>query len=189
MSADIWTSLSRFTHDGPMSNHIHGLEIGDVLSCKGPIPTYPWSASKHKDVVFLAGGTGITPMYQLIRKIFNDPQDKTKVVLLFGNISQDDIVLRDELETIRNQNSNSFKIVHILDKSATERTFETGYIRTEMLRATLPAPGQKDLKIFVCGPAGMYQSISGMKSGPQAQGKLTGILADLGYSENEVHKF
>jgi NAD(P)H-flavin reductase len=34
----------------------------------------------------VAGGTGITPMYQLIRAIFNNPNEKTKVTLVYGNV-------------------------------------------------------------------------------------------------------
>jgi len=33
----------------------------------------------------IAGGTGITPMLQLIRQCLKDPTDKTKLWLLFAN--------------------------------------------------------------------------------------------------------
>ena len=56
--------------NGPMSEHIHSMTPGQMLSFKGPIPKYPWSTNKHSHITLIAGGTGITPMYQLIRKIF-----------------------------------------------------------------------------------------------------------------------
>ena len=40
------------------------------------------------DVVVTSGGTGITPMFQLCRAIFNNPDDTTKVTLVFGNVSE-----------------------------------------------------------------------------------------------------
>ena len=38
-----------------------------------------------KKLGLIAGGTGITPMLQLVRQILKDPEDKTEVSLLFAN--------------------------------------------------------------------------------------------------------
>ena len=172
-----------------MSEHIHHLEIGQTLSCKGPIPTYPWSPNKHNQIVLVAGGTGITPMYQLIRKIFSDPTDRTKVVLVFGNISQEDILLKDELDAIQKDHTERFVIEYVLEKPPAGWKSGTGYITKEILGAVIPRPNSENIKIFVCGPLGLYQSVSGTKSGPMAQGELVGVLADMGYSNQQVHKF
>ena len=48
----------------------------------------------------IAGGTGITPMLQLIRAILKDPRDKTKMWLVFANQTENDILLRTELEEV-----------------------------------------------------------------------------------------
>ena len=37
------------------------------------------------NVGLIAGGTGITPMLQIIRAMIKDPEDETKVHLLFAN--------------------------------------------------------------------------------------------------------
>lgn len=60
----------------------------------------------------------------------------------------------------------------------------------ELLKTVLPEPkeGEK-IKIFVCGPPGMYKAISGGKKSPADQGELTGYLKDLGYSKDQVYKF
>lgn len=42
----------------------------------------------------IAGGTGITPMYQLMDLISKTPSDKSKVKLLYVNRNQDDILLK-----------------------------------------------------------------------------------------------
>ena len=39
----------------------------------------------------IAGGTGITPMYQIIKASVQDPQDKTQLRLIYANVNQDDI--------------------------------------------------------------------------------------------------
>ena len=42
--------------------------------------------SRHEAIGMIAGGTGITPMYQLLRAIFFNPNEKTKVYLVYGNV-------------------------------------------------------------------------------------------------------
>ena len=41
--------------------------------------------TEAKKVGMIAGGTGITPMLQLIRQILKNKEDKTEVSLLFAN--------------------------------------------------------------------------------------------------------
>ncbi|CAK9150149.1 unnamed protein product [Ilex paraguariensis] len=51
----------------------------------------------------------------------------------------------------------------------------------------LPGPSD-DTLILVCGPPGLMKHISGDKAN-RSQGELTGILKDLGYTEEMVYKF
>jgi NAD(P)H-flavin reductase len=39
----------------------------------------------------IAGGTGLTPMYQIIRSSLQDPKDKTELALIYANVEEDDI--------------------------------------------------------------------------------------------------
>lgn len=98
-----------------MTTHIHNMKVGDSLLIKGPIPKYPWSANKHSHVALIAGGTGITPMWQLARAIFKNPEDKTKVTLLFGNLTEDDILLRKEWEDLEKQYPGRMRAFYLLD--------------------------------------------------------------------------
>ena len=49
----------------------------------------------------LAGGTGVTPMYQVANAILKNPADKTQITLLFANVSADDILIEDELTNLQ----------------------------------------------------------------------------------------
>ena len=49
----------------------------------------------------LAGGTGVTPMYQVANAILKNPADKTKITLLFANVSADDILIEEELTNLQ----------------------------------------------------------------------------------------
>ncbi|KAL1916408.1 uncharacterized protein VTP21DRAFT_5599 [Calcarisporiella thermophila] len=175
--------------DGPMSEHIHAMKPGDVLEVKGPIPKYPYEANKHEEVGLIAGGTGITPMLQLISAILKDPKDKTKITLLFANVTEDDILLRSEFDRLAKEKPNQFKVVYTLDKPPKDWQGETGFVSEDMVKKHMPAPAEGKSMLFVCGPNGMLQHVCGMKGPNFTQGEVTGVLGKLGYSSNTVYKF
>jgi len=67
-----------------------------------------------KEIGMVAGGTGITPMYQVIRAILDDPTDPTKIHLLFANRSEEDILLKEELEEAAKD--PRIKVYYTIDK-------------------------------------------------------------------------
>lgn len=175
--------------NGAMSNYLHSMSPGQTLDIKGPIPKYPWSENKHTSIALIAGGTGITPMYQLTRAIFNNPNDNTKVALIFGNISESDILLKEEFDRLEKEYPDRFKAFYTLDKPSKEWKHGKGFITKELLSEVLPDAGSENIKVFVCGPPPLYKAISGTKASPQDQGELSGILKELGYSKDQVYKF
>jgi cytochrome-b5 reductase len=166
------------------------MEPGQRLDFKGPIPKYPWTPNKHEHIALIAGGTGITPMYQVARAIFKNPDDKTKVTLVFGNIAEEDILLKKEFEELENTYPRRFKAFYVLEKPPESWQSGKGFITKELLKTVLPEPkeGEK-IKLFVCGPPGLYKAISGTKKSPADQGELDGYLKELGYSKDQVYKF
>lgn len=175
--------------NGPMSEHLHSMKPGETLDIKGPIPKYPWASNKHNHIALIAGGTGITPMYQLVRAIFSNPEDKTKVSLIFGNIAEEDILLREEFDKIAKDNPDQFKTFYTLDKPPKNWQYGSGFITKELLQEVLPDAKSDNVKVFVCGPPGLYKAISGPKNSPTDQGELSGLLKELGYDKDQVYKF
>lgn len=93
------------------------MKVGEELLIKGPIPKYPWSANKHSHVALIAGGTGITPMWQLARGIFKNPEDKTKVTLIFGNLTEEDILMKEDWEKLEKEFPDRMRAFYMLDKA------------------------------------------------------------------------
>ena len=100
-----------------MTSHIFGLKVGDELLVKGPIPKYPWAPNKHSHVALIAGGTGITPMWQLARAIFKNPEDKTKVTLVFGNLTEEDILMKQEWDQLEKEYPKRMRTFYMLDNA------------------------------------------------------------------------
>lgn len=172
-----------------MSTHMHNMAPGQQLDFKGPLPKYEWTENKHDHIALLAGGTGITPMYQLCRAIFNNPADKTKVTLVFGNVSEEDILLKKKFEELENTYPQRFRAFYVLDKAPKEWVGGSGHITKELLKTVLPEPKSENVKLFVCGPPGLMKALSGPKVSPKDQGELTGSLKELGYTPEQVYKF
>ncbi|PFH63456.1 hypothetical protein XA68_10049 [Ophiocordyceps unilateralis] len=176
--------------DGPMSSHLHDMKPGQSLEFKGPLPKYPWAENKHEHIGLIAGGTGITPMYQLLRSIFSNPSDKTKVTLVFGNVSEKDILLRKELAELENTYPQRFRAFYVVDQTPeTNWGGATGFITKDLLKSVLPEPKDGNIKLFVCGPPGLMHAVSGAKTSPKDQGELKGALKELGYDKDQVYKF
>ena len=128
-------------------------------------------------------------MYQLMRAIFKNPEDKTKVTLVFGNISEEDILLKHEFEDLENTYPQRFRAFYLLDKPPEGWMQGKGFITKELLKTVLPEPKEDNVKVFVCGPPGLYKAVSGAKNSPSDQGELTGYLKELGYKQDQVYKF
>ncbi len=175
---------------GAMSSHIHELKPGDKLEIKGPIVKYAWTPNKHEHIALVAGGTGITPMYQLIKAVLqNAAVDKTKVTLVFGNIAEEDILLHEELRRLENTYPQQFRTFFVLEKPPKDWQGTTGYVTKELLKQVLPEPKEANAKVFVCGPPGLMKALSGPKKSPSDQGELSGVLQELGYTKDQVLKF
>jgi cytochrome-b5 reductase len=129
-------------------------------------------------------------MWQTANAIFKNPEDKTKVTLIFGNVSEEDILLKREWEHLENTYPQRFRAFYVLDNPPEPWQGGKGFVTKELLKTVLPEPklGEK-IKIFVCGPPGMYKAVSGGKKSPSDQGELDGYLKELGYSKDQVYKF
>eukprot|EP00002_Diphylleia_rotans_P006396 TRINITY_DN15785_c0_g1_i1.p1 TRINITY_DN15785_c0_g1~~TRINITY_DN15785_c0_g1_i1.p1 ORF type:complete len:294 (-),score=78.54 TRINITY_DN15785_c0_g1_i1:200-1081(-) len=173
--------------EGNMSKHIDNLKPGDALDVKGPITKINYVPNMKKNIGMIAGGTGITPMLQVIHAVVKNKEDKTNVSLVFANISEGDILLRKELDDLAAAHPN-FKVHYVLEKPPAGWTQGTGYVNSNTIATYMPAPSDDNM-VFVCGPPGMMEAVSGGKAPDYSQGELKGLLAAAGFTASQVFKF
>ncbi|XP_073289704.1 NADH-cytochrome b5 reductase-like protein isoform X1 [Primulina huaijiensis] len=173
--------------EGNMSQHFASLKPGDVVEVKGPIEKLRYNPNMKKHIGMIAGGSGITPMLQVIDAIVKNPDDNTQVSLLYANVSPDDILLKKKLDLLAASHPN-LKVFYTVDKPTKDWHGGTGYVSKDMVVKGLPSPSD-DTLILVCGPPGLMKHISGDKAKDRSQGELTGILKEIGFTENMVFKF
>jgi len=157
----------KFVDGGKMSQHMDSLKIGDKLDIQGPFGLIEYKGrgifeysrqilAKKTQLGMIAGGTGITPMLQIITAILKDPEDSTKMHLLFANQTEDDILVRNELETLQKKYPSRFSLWYTLDFPNADWKYSKGFINKEMIEQHLPPPGPETL-ILMCGPPPMIK--------------------------------
>lgn len=173
--------------EGKMSQHFASLKPGDVVEVKGPIEKIKYTPNMKKRIGMIAGGSGITPMLQVVEAILKNPDDKTQVSLIYANVSPDDILLKRKLDILSASHPN-FRVFYTVDYPTKDWRGGSGYISKDMAEKGLPGPSE-DTLVLVCGPPGMMEQVSGDKAKDWSQGELTGILKEVGYTEEMVYKF
>ena len=124
------------------------------------------------------------------------PDVVEKVTLLYGSRVSSDVLGKELLDASALQYSSKFKVVHILSdetkpeeekKDETSSEFEYGYIDQPLMeRQVLGDDASKDdIMVFVCGPPPMYNALCG----PRDKKELTGLLATMGFTAEQVYKF
>lgn len=178
--------------NGKGSGKMHSLQPGDSLLFK-PLHEFDYKPNQYSAMTLIAGGSGITPIYQLTRAILNNPEDKTKLALVYANNTEEDILLKTEFDQLAQQYPDRFTRLYTVSKSTPQMqgAYETGYINKEMLAKVMPHKmNERNVKVLVSGPPAMVASVAGAKGGfGWTQGSLGGILGELGYTKEEVHKF
>ncbi|KAN0129996.1 ferredoxin reductase-like protein [Lactarius tabidus] len=175
---------------GVISKYVHErLKPGSTLAIKGPIIKFPYKENEFEHVALIGGGSGITPLYQLLNHALADPTNRTRFTLLYANVSEADILLREELSALERAHPQTLRIVHTLDKPPQGWAGASGYVSRELVKAHVPPAELGDkVKVFICGPPGQVLAVAGKKQGMK-QGEIGGILKELGYKEDQVFKF
>jgi len=186
----------KFPEGGKMSQKLDSLKIGDTMDMKGPKGhmTYlgkgnftvkpmgkPLSERSAKHFCMIAGGTGITPCLQVMQAIFKEGSgDKTTVSLLYANQTEDDILVREELEAFAKDHPDRFSIHYTLDRPPAEGwKYSTGFISKDMIEKHLLPPGsdQSKTQVLMCGPP------------PMLKFACIPALTELGFKDDQFFSF
>ncbi|XP_010549718.1 PREDICTED: NADH--cytochrome b5 reductase 1 [Tarenaya hassleriana] len=144
---------------GRMSHHFREMRVGDCLSVKGPKGRFKYQPGQVRAFGMLAGGSGITPMFQVARAILENPSDKTKVHLIYANVTYEDILLKDELDGLASNYPDQFKVYYVLNQPPEIWDGGVGFVSKEMIEAHCPQPAA-DIQILRCGPPPMNKAMA-----------------------------
>lgn len=138
---------------GVMSNYILDTwTVGTSVTVSAPEGHFEYQPLRDaKNVICLAGGSGITPFISMAGAVIDGDED-FNMTLIYGSRSKENILFFDELHEIKK--TGKVNVVHVLSDEEAEG-FEKGFITAELIKKY--APENEPYSIFICGPQAMYE--------------------------------
>ncbi|KAJ4300646.1 hypothetical protein N0V88_003331 [Collariella sp. IMI 366227] len=151
--------LIKVYDQGLLTKHLEGMKVGETIDIRGPKGAMQYKPLEYaKHIGMIAGGTGITPMFQMIRAICEDETDTTKLSLLYANNTEDDILLREELDGYVKQCPEKLSVHYVLSRPSEGWTGSSGFVNADLIKEHLPAAAE-DTKMLLCGPPPMVKAV------------------------------
>jgi len=160
----------KFPDGGKLTQYLNDLPLGQTIDVRGPSGnlTYkgngefairpdkktPPNVVRVKKINMIAGGSGITPMLQIVKAIIKENNPTLKMSLIFANQTEEDILCREDLEQIVKENPDQFKLWYTLDRPPAGWKYSTGFINETMLKDNFYPPSN-DTLVLMCGPPPM----------------------------------
>ncbi len=143
------------------------LRKGDLLEVMSPTGTFftEVNVANRKDYVFIAAGSGITPVISIIKTILLTEQNSC-VTLVYGNKNLQSIIFREAIEALKDKYLKRFRVFHILSRERTDTDFNYGRIdvsKCDYLSKLINFNIIDDF--FICGPEQMIFSIKDFLEG------------------------
>ncbi|KAL2824915.1 hypothetical protein BDW59DRAFT_80905 [Aspergillus cavernicola] len=154
---------------GRMTTALDKLPLDSMIECKGPTGRFEYLGAGQvlcggkertvREFVMICGGTGITPVYQVLRAVMQDEKDRTRCVLLDGNRQEEDILCRAELDGFEAMDAKKekCKIVHTLTKGPENWGGRRGRIDEALMTEYAGTPNDQTM-VLVCGPEALEKA-------------------------------
>ena len=141
---------------GDFTRTIGNVKVGEIAYVDGPhgVFTSDYYPSAP-GFVFIAGGVGIAPIMSMLRTLA-DRGESRALRLIFGNWRWDEVLFRDEIESLRERLQLDVK--HVLQEPPAGWTGATGILSEPVVRAAIPDEA-RTFVFFLCGPQPMTDSV------------------------------
>ncbi|KAL1628717.1 hypothetical protein SLS56_005709 [Neofusicoccum ribis] len=151
---------------GKMTKAMDSLPIGHFIDFKGPIGKFEYlgrgrcsvngAQRSVKRFVMICGGSGITPIYQVLRAVMQDKDDPTVCTVLDGNRLVEDILCKADLDAFALANEEKCKLLYTLTQAPEGWTGLRGRIAKPLLEEHA-GPSEETL-VLLCGPEALEKS-------------------------------
>ena len=137
---------------GGVTNALFNLKKGDSVFIRGPYGTgFPLEEIKGKNIIMIAGGTGIAPITSLINYAEQNLEKFKSIKIYFGFRNEDYILLKDKIDKWKKK----FNLIITLDKKSKNKAYSYGFIHKILEKEKLDL---KNTLAFICGPEIMMSS-------------------------------
>ncbi len=132
---------------------------GDELEVMPPLGhfTLDFNPNASRDLVLFAGGSGITPLYSIMRSMLHI-EENSRVLLFYANRKKEGIIYSNELHQLEKQYPDRLKIVYSLTEYDDNwNGFKGRFNKSSYMDIINQIVANKvtDAEYFLCGPYGM----------------------------------
>ena len=166
---------------GALSNLHYTLPIGKDVEVCGPTSEIEYLDNGKFDIEgktmtfnrinLILGGSGVTPGYQLIANILEKDigkdkdgkeikiDDKTQLRIIDANKTEDDILMREQLDDLQKKHKDQLKITHVLSHPKDDKKWQVlkGHVNADIIKKNCFEPQEGGTAVFLCGPPAMIQ--------------------------------
>jgi glycine betaine catabolism B len=129
------------------------VKTGQLFTGTSPAGTFYHNPLFHgDDLVFIAGGSGITPFMSMLREVTDRGQDRT-IHLVYGSRNEEDVIFAEELRQRAAAYAN-LTVSTVISEPAAGYVGPSGFITGELLQDLLGRTAGK--MFYICGPEAMY---------------------------------
>ena len=154
IAGDPWRVTVKRVADGRASNWLcTQLKAGDTLEVSAPAGMFI-AKSFDTDFLLYAGGSGITPIYSILRSVL--AASKAKVRLVYANRDAASVIFAGPLKALSEKYPERFHVIHWLD------TLQ-GFATQPQLAAL--AKGWEHAQCYICGPGPFMDAAAGALKG------------------------
>ncbi|MGH7259210.1 MAG: FAD-binding oxidoreductase [Nitrospiraceae bacterium] len=147
--------LLNLVSGGPGSTYLFSLKEGDATQFKGPAGNFYIRDEPTKDLLFVATGTGIVPIWSMLHDRFERGGTRS-ITLLWGLRGQKDLYYQDELRALTARHAN-FTSLTTLSRPEPGWTGTTGRV-TKLVEERVSSVS--NLAVYLCGNSGMIKDVS-----------------------------
>jgi predicted ferric reductase len=139
---------------GDFTSTIPDTTSSDRAYIDAPYGVFSYLNHDAPNLVFIAGGIGITPFMSMLRDL-RDKGLERNVLLIWANKTERDIAFRAELKEMASDMA-SLRVVHVLSRQQ-DWPGERGYVDADLLQRYLAE--MRDPQVFLCGPPAMTKGV------------------------------
>ena len=144
----------RNVEDGFVSGFfLDEVTVGSEFEATSPSGNFTYNPLFHgEDLVFLAGGSGVTPFMSMIREVADRGLSR-RIHLIYGSQNPDDVIFVGELKAITEKHQN-ISCSLVISNPPKGYSGHTGFITAEIMKKILGDVTGKTF--YLCGPDAMY---------------------------------
>lgn len=156
---------------GKMTQALDSIPLGHFVDFKGPVGKFEYlgrgrcqvsGVSRHvRRFVMVCAGSGVTPIFQVLRAVTGDAQDETETLVLDGNRCEEDILCRTELDAMHASAPDRTTLLHKLSRPTSSWHGLRGRMDKEFLQERIGAFRKEDGQemVLVCGPSALEDTV------------------------------